>query len=408
MAKATGGITISGTIDGTSVIGEIAVINGPLLQYFDGATVKPDWNAKWANGAGASQVPILYPKMHDTASGADLTGSVSLTRVTYNDTTITWGNDGKATAPSIVAGKLLKTTYTYGTDTIECVKFIGNPASESTNPDDDRIAFYGTCVSSGGQVNFSNVGIDIQIRRLESTETHDVYLTVPTGYDSFISRLGTGATKATRRLATLMKNGDEVNIASMSGYVFKWADITDKSVRELSNGNGITISTTNITNDTITIDAAAVNSMMLLRCRCYDGSDAGANVVATYVVPIFDLSDELQVRWKVGPYPYNASNAEVEYVGDEDSSQQIQLRKGDAMVFRPVIFNRQTGEAASAFSSVDWDFSYDDSNGNEVTPTTAATTKYAVITYNDVVQNVSGTLTKRSIRLSATTKTDVQ
>ena len=62
MAKATGGITISGTIDGTSVIGEIAVINGPLLQYFDGATVKPDWNAKWANGAGASQVPILYPK----------------------------------------------------------------------------------------------------------------------------------------------------------------------------------------------------------------------------------------------------------------------------------------------------------------------------------------------------------
>lgn len=409
MAKrATGGITITGTIDGTSVMGEVAVINGPLLQYYDGASVKPDWAAKWADGAGANLVPICYPKMHDSASGADLTGTVSLTEVRYNDTPITWGNDGKATAPSIIAGKLLKTTYTYGDKTIEVVKFIGNPASEATNPDDDRIAFYGTCVSGGGQVTFKNVGKAVEIRRLESTERYDIYLTVPSAYESYISRQASGATKGTRRLASLMKNGEAVSVGSMSGYEFRWADITDKSEKALSNGNGITISTTSVANDTITIDAAAVDSMMLLRCRCYDGSGASANVVATAVVPLFDLSDELQVRWMVSNYPWAQSNAETEYVGDEDSSQVIAMRRGDKLVFRPVVFNRSTGAAASAFSDVDWDFSMDDSDGHEVTPTTAPTAKYAILTHGDVTKTEGGVLMARPIHLSATSKTDVE
>lgn len=405
--RAIGGITITGTIDGTSVMGEVAVINGPLLQYFDGAAVKPDWAAKWADGAGANLVPTLYPKMHDSATGADLTGTVSLTEVRYNDTVVVWGQDGKATAPSIIAGKLLKTTYTYGANTIEVVKIIGNPASEATNPDDDRIAFYGTCVSGGGQVAFQNVGKNIEIRRLESTERYDIYLTVPENYESYISRQASGATKPTRRLATLMKNGEAVSASAMTGYVFKWADITDKTVQELSNGNGITISTTTVSGDTITIDEAAVNSMMLLRCRCYDGSGANANVVATAVIPVFDLSDELQVRWMVSNYPWSSGNTETEYVGDEDSSQVIQMRRGDQLVFRPVVFNRSTGQAASAFSTMDWDFSMDDSDGQEVTPTTAATDKYAVLTYADVTQTVNGTLKARPIHLSATTRIDV-
>lgn len=407
MAKrATGGITITGTIDGTSVMGEVAVINGPLLQYYDGASVKPDWAAKWADGAGANLVPICYPKMHDSASGADLTGTVSLTEVRYNDTLITWGNDGKATAPSIIAGKLLKTTYTYGDKTIEVVKFIGNPASEATNPDDDRIAFYGTCVSGGGQVTFQNVGKAVEIRRLESTERYDIYLTVPENYESYISRQASGATKATRRLASLMKNGEAVSVGSMSGYEFRWADITDKSEKALSNGNGITISTTSVTNDTITIDAASVDSMMLLRCRCYDGSGAGANVVATAVVPVFDLSDELQVRWMVSNYP--SGTTETEYMGDEDSSQVIAMRSGDSLKFRPVVFNRSTGAAASAFSGVDWNFSLDDSDGQEVTPTTAPTAKYAILTYGDVTKTEGGVLIARPLHLSATSQTDVE
>lgn len=407
MAKrATGGITITGTIDGTSIMGEVAVINGPLLQYYDGASVKPDWAAKWADGAGANLVPICYPKMHDSASGADLTGTVSLTEVRYNDTPITWGNDGKATAPSIIAGKLLKTTYTYGDKTIEVVKFIGNPASEATNPDDDRIAFYGTCVSGGGQVTFQNVGKAVEIRRLESTERYDIYLTVPENYESYISRQASGATKATRRLASLMKNGEAVSVGSMSGYEFRWADITDKSEKALSNGNGITISTTSVANDTITIDAAAVDSMMLLRCRCYDGSGASANVVATAVVPVFDLSDELQVRWMVSNYP--SGTTETEYMGDEDSSQVIAMHSGDSLKFCPVVFNRSTGAAASAFSGVNWKFRPVDSDGREVTPTIAPTAKYAILTYGDVTKTEGGVLMARPIHLSATSQTDVE
>jgi hypothetical protein len=131
-------------------------------------------------------------------------------------------------------------------------------------------------------------------------------------------------------------------------------------------------------------------------------------VVATAVVPVFDLSDELQVRWMVSNYPWAQSNAETEYVGDEDSSQVIAMRSGDKLVFRPVVFNRSTGAAASAFSGVEWNFSLDDSNGQEVTPTTAPTAKYAILTYGDVTKTEGGVLMARPIHLSATSKTDVE
>lgn len=405
MGNINGGITISGVIDGSSVLGEIAVINGPLLQYYDGASVKPDWAAKYATNP--SSVPTLFPKMHDSATGEDLTGSVSLTRVTYNDTDITWGANGIATAPAIVANKLKKESYSYGGRNIECVKFIGNPANESTNPDDDRIAFYGTCVSSGGAITFSNVGTNIEIRRLESTDVLDVYISVPSGYDSYIKRNGTtGQTVPTRRLATLVKNGEPVSAADMTGYVFEWADITNKTVNVLSNSNpGITIGNTlGSFTDTITIDEAAVDSMMTLRCRVYE-DNTKAKTIATGITTVFDFSDELQVRWMVGNHQTGGLPA-TEYIGDEDSSQQIIMRKGDKLRFSPMVFVRKSGEAASAFSSATWTFRFDDNNGDEIDPSTLdtqPTTTYAVLAYTDVVKQQSGTLVKRPVHISCTT-----
>ena len=418
MANATGGITITGTIDGTSVLGEVAVVNGPLLQYYDDAKFSPNWATIYNNGAGVASVPTLYPKMYDSSSGADLTGTVSLTNITYNNDSVTFNSTtGIASAPSIVAGKLLKTTMPYGTATIECVKIIGNPANAATNPDDDRIAFYGTCTSGGGQIRFNNIGKDIQIRHLEDTDVNDIYLTVPTGYESYISRNATtGETVATRRLATLVKNGEPVTVSTLTGYEFRWADITDKNDKPLSNSTSITISTSSggVTNDTITIDAGAVNSMMLLRCRMFDGSGASANLVATSVVPVFDLSDELQVRWMVRDST-NSTATEVEYIGDEDSSQQIVMRSGSSLRFRPVIFNRQTGGQATAFSNIRWEFGFDDNNGDELNDIinspvekTDPLPHYAIIDYNDVVKTVGGVKTRRPVHLSATTQTDVQ
>lgn len=406
MGNINGGITISGVIDGSSVLGEIAVINGPLLQYYDGASVKPDWAAKYATNP--SSVPTLYPKMHDSATGEDLTASVSLTRVTYNDTDITWGQNGIATAPAIIANKLKKENYSYGGSTIECVKFIGNPANESSNPDDDRIAFYGTCVSSGGAITFSNVGTNIEIRRLESTDVFDVYISVPAAYDSYIKRnVSTGQTVPTRRLATLVKNGEPVSAADMAGYYFEWADITNKTVSVLSNGDpGITIGTTlSPFTDTITIDEAAVDSMMTLRCRVYE-DNTKAKTVATGITTVFDFCDELQVRFMVGAYPWSSGDPETEYVGDEDSSQQIMMRKNEKLRFRPVVFVRESGQEASAFSSANWTFSFDDNAGNEIDPSTldtAPTSKYAVLAYSDVVKSQSGTLVKRPVHISCTT-----
>ncbi len=405
MGNINGGITVSGVIDGSSVIGEVAIENGPLLQYYDGANVSPNWATIYSTSP--SLVPIAYPKMYDSATGEDLTGTVLLSRVTYNDTDVTFGSNGVATAPAIVANKLKKENYTYGGKTIEVVKFIGNPADATSNPDDDRIAFYGTCVSAGGAITFANVGKNIEIRRVESTDVYDVYISVPSTYNSFIKRnAATGGTLPTRRLATLVKNGEPVSQSVMANYVFEWADITNKTVRTLSNDSGITIGTTTHASDTITIDEAAVNSMMTLRCRIYEDSTK-AKTIATGVTTVFDFSDELQVRWFVAPYPYSSGDPETEYIGDEDSSQQVVMRKGNKLRFRPVVFVRESGQQASAFADADFTFSFDDNAGDEInanTLDTAPTAKYAVLAYSDVVKQQSGTIVKRPVHISCTTQ----
>lgn len=413
MGNINGGITISGVIDGSSVLGEIAVINGPLLQYYDGAGVNPDWAAKYATNP--SSVPTLYPKMHDSATGEDLTGTVALTKVVYGDTgsenEVSWNpSTGIATAPAIVAGKLKKESYSYGGSTIECVKIIGNPASESQNPDDDRIAFYGTCVSSGGVVNFSNVGTSIEIRRQESTDVFDVYISVPSAYDSYIKRnSATGEIIPTRRLATLVKNVEPVSASEMTGYVFEWADITNNTVRVLTNSSpGITITNTlGSFGDTITIDNAAVDSMMTLRCRVYEDSTK-AKTIATGITTVFDFSDELQVRWMVGNYPWETGDPETEYVGDADSSQQIVMRRNDELRFRPVVFVRESGLVAQAFSSATWSFTYRDNGGSPIEENTLKeaahiTNKFTILAYDDVVKTQSGTKVKRPVRINCTT-----
>ena len=129
MGRVSGGINISGVIDGATAITEVCALNRPLLQYFDKARFSPDFASLWNNGNGANDVPTVIVKAFDSATGADVSDTVSLTTVYYNDAAITWGNGGIATAPDIVAGKLLKTTY--GEKKIPCVKFIGNVADSN-------------------------------------------------------------------------------------------------------------------------------------------------------------------------------------------------------------------------------------------------------------------------------------
>ena len=421
MATAKGGITITGTIDGTSVLGEIAVVNGPLTQYYDGATVTPDWAAMWGGGTGTQkdQVPILYPKLHDASTGADLTGTVSISSVTYDSTAngvddgtaITWGNDGVATAPSFVAGKLLKTTMTYGTGTIECVKIIGNLADGSLNPDDDRIAFSGTCVSNGGAVSFVNIGRSIEIREQESTNILDIYLETPSTGQTYISRNETtGKTVPTIRKAILTKNAATLASTEYPNRVFKWFDITDENETELTGSTaGISISTDDFTNDTISIDDDAVQSMMLLCCRCYENSSS-STPIASEVIPIFDLSDELQVRWAVYQGVNVHTGTPTMYIGDEDNSQQLQIRSGGAYTFCPIIYNRSTGTAAtdSSYTGATWAFGYDDNDGNPIAsltnqPHTSGWYGQTVV-YDDVVLTNGATHAKyvRPVHLSAT------
>ncbi len=398
MGRVSGGINISGVIDGATAITEVCALNRPLLQYFDKARFSPDFASLWNNGNGANDVPTVIVKAFDSATGADVSDTVSLTTVYYNDAAITWGNGGIATAPDIVAGKLLKTTVSYGGKNIPCVKFIGNVADSNTNPDDDFIYFDGTCVVGGGQISFKKAGRPVMIREIESTTAgFDLILTVPNNMSGSIYRAASGAPVSTKRVATLFKNGNPLDAAAMAGFTFEWADITYDNVINLTGSStGITISQTLIANDTITLAESAVDSLMQLRCIV---KDAQQNVVAVGMCGVPDLCDELQCGWMVSDYPGN--NTEVEF----SNMDRVDIRDGGAKKFRP--FVKTGGVPAQAFANQDWTFGLDNNNGDAVATTSLVTSgavgnRYIIIAYGDVVQTNNGIKTKRPLVLSAT------
>lgn len=398
MIRVSGGINISGTIDGTTAITEVCALNRPLLQYYDGATFSPNFATIYNNGSGANDVPTVIVKAFDSASGADVSSTVSLTTVYYNDTAITWGNNGIATAPDIVAGKLLKTTTSHGEHTVPCVKFIGNVADSNTNPDDDFISFDGTCVVGGGQISFKKAGRPVMIREIESTTAgFDLILQVPNNMSGSIYRAASGAPVSTKRVATLFKNGNPLNAASMAGFTFEWADITYDTVINLTGSStGVTLSQTLMANDTITLAESAVDSLMQLRCIV---KDAQQNTVAVGMCGVPDLCDELQCGWMVSDYPGN--NTEVEF-GNLD---RVDIRDGGAKKLRP--FVKTGGVAATAYSNQNWTFGMDDNTGAAVANNTLVTSgaidnKYIIIAYGDVVKTNNGVKTKRPLVLSAT------
>ena len=401
MKTINGGIGITATIDGTTLVKEVVVERKPLLQYYDKSTYIPNFAEIYAGAGGESLVSRVYVRIFDGATGNDVTATQSLTAIKYNGTEVRFNDQtGVASSPALVAGKLKKTTMTYpgASDGIECILVIGNLAS-SQNVDDDYISFDGTCVVGGSQVAFENARKDILIREIESTTSgNDLVLQVPEGGRSDIHRDGSGAAVSTSRIATLYKNGNPMDASDLSGITFEWADITfgDDVTPLTAQSTGITIGQTNVAGDTITLAEAAVDGLMQLRCIARkDG-----NIIAAGVCAVPDLSDELQCGWRVAD---NTAGAVAKEYANGDS---IDLRDGEpAKVFTP--FVKSGGVEATAYSNSNWVFGLDDNAGNAVATSSlvtegAANTKRVIIAYGDVVKVANNVKTKRNLILSAT------
>ena len=398
MKRVSGGLNITGTIDGTTLITEVVVERKPLLQYFDRTTYRPDFAAIYAGAGGESLVPRIHVRAYDSATGADVTGTQSLTAYKYNGTSITFNpTTGVATAPAIVRDKLKLSTMTYSGQTIECILVIGNLAAQN-NTDDDFISFDGTCVVGGSQVSFANARKEILIREIQSTTSgNDLILRVPENESSYIYRAASGSPVATRRIATVYKNGIPLESADLAGVTFEWADITYDDVIALTGSStGVTLSQTLVSGDTIQLAEAAVDGLMQLRCIAKDSS---GNTIAVGICGVPDLSDELQCGWRMANNTNGATPVELANL------DTVQIRDGEAKVFTPYV--RIGGEEASAYSNSNWTFGLDDNNGDAVQASSlltasAVNNKRAIIAYGDVVKVVNGVKTKRPLMLSAT------
>ena len=92
MNRVNAGLVISGTIDGTTVAYDIMVVDAAgnpasLTQYYDETRCTPDWANIWQNGTAAEKatLPRIIIRAFDTSSGQDITSTLNITNIYYND-----------------------------------------------------------------------------------------------------------------------------------------------------------------------------------------------------------------------------------------------------------------------------------------------------------------------------------
>lgn len=412
MNQVNAGLVVTGIIDGTTIVYEVAVVEADgsptsLTQYYDESKCVPDWEDIYTNGTTAqkSTLPRIIIKAYDTSTGQDITNTVNITNVYYNGNLIGFTSNISNNTGG-VPGLLKKDIFSYNGSNIPCIMMIGNPADSLLNPDDDRITFDGTVVSGGGQVSFSGIGKDVAIRPVQSANAgFSVELLVPTNIPKFIMTNNNNEVVSTQRIARLYYNGIPVNVSNMTGYQFKFYDITGPSEVLLASGNGISFSTTNVSGDTIAVGAAAVDCLMTIRCKILDANN---NELASGTSAIYDLSDPYSVKWIVADSSSGTNG--VEYTGVEP---RVSMRSGQTKYFIPKLLTEKgdTFPQGSAAANVTWTFNADDANtGASITglsgvPSSSGQT-YCSLAYSDVVQtDASGNKTLRPIKIHAQSST---
>lgn len=422
MGAISAGIIIDGVIDGTTVGYQVIVYGDmPLEQSYnqDSGACSPDWESIWNEikdlpsppSAKLAMLPRIYIKARDLASGEDVTSSINITSVKYNDSAVSWNGGGTAfDILKMVAKGDTKYGLQYNGNDIPCVMFIGNPADSQSNPDNDHVSFSGTVVTNGGQVNFTDLGKDVKIYpELSANTGYTVVLKVPDTYESYIY----DKKVSTKRIAKLWHDHSLVNPTN-TPHFFKFYDVTGATATQLVNTPGqIVISTTeddgiSVTGNTIEIFPDAVNSMMTLRCDVYAGTPAEpGELIASGLNVIYDTSDEYQTKWTIADT--SAFSSGTETVSNQNLSEgpRYSLRKGQKKYLKPTIVDKD-GTPVVFATTPTWAFNADSpDDGTDITDMADSNInnhtsgqEYCFIQYSDVIHTGN---VKRPVKIHAQT-----
>ena len=280
---ATGGVSINLLVNGDN-LNTTLNSTAPLYQTFKKGT--SDFKPNWATMSDSLR-PIVYPRIFSVMEGRTLTPTDVSWK--YNQVDIVFDGTGKATAPSIIAGKVQKVTY----NGAEALKMIGNVASD-TNNDSDTITFTGKVKSSGQDVMVSS---DITV--LVEEGTNNLYRLFLMMLDDVLDP-GQSSLQMT---AVLYNNGAQVS----ENVQFEFLKL-DNTVIRAKDPSGV-----------LAITPAMVDGELMVVGRAYIGSE----VVAQEQKQVWDSTDP--------------------YVIVCDQGNNVRQRAIDDVTYVFKVFNARTG-----------------------------------------------------------------
>lgn len=273
----SGGVNVSLLVNGDSLNTSLTS-TAALYQTFKKGTneFSPNWETV-ADG----QRPRIIPRVYSTNEAQEL----NVTGITwkYNGATMAFDGSGTCTAPSIAAGKVMKTTH----NGKEALKMIGNVASE-TNNDSDTIAFEGTVETSG-----QTVTVSAEITLLIEEASAGLYRLFLLTDDDVIDGDETDITLT----AELYNMGAKVN----SGVQYEFLDASGAELR--AKGSSATL----------TLTRAMIDSELMVVCKAYVGND----VVAQEQRQVWDSTDPYVIIGNQG--------TNVRQLGTEDTIHNFTL-----------------------------------------------------------------------------------
>lgn len=249
-------------LNGTSIIGRMGVINGPLRQEYEegGTRYSPDW-------ALAAIKPLVYAHLTRSENGSVLVPTS--TDLYYNGVKLEFDSAGLSTTGTMVGvfKKSLKTINVNGReyDNMICFEIVKNIAS-SSNMDNDTILLKGTAEIAGQTLTFDSISETVQIVKSVGGAT-TLYL------DG--DREVTDNLPAATLNANVLINGTAPD--NLNAFDFKWYKIKGTQASAFKQGASVTVTR-------IDVDGTS-------QFRCDLTKKGDSNIIAQAYIYVIDYTD---------------------------------------------------------------------------------------------------------------------
>jgi len=294
----SGSISLTALLNGTTLNGHAAVINGPLVQRYNKTTSTyiPNFATMSDNAK-----PFVYAHINRTDTGAIMVPTA--VTFAYNGVALSFDANGACTTTgyTTIFKKIVK-SVTIGSNTYQMpsLVIIGNLYS-SSNTDNDIITINGTCEIAGKSLSFAEISQLVTIGETEGNQ-YDLYMSA--SGDTYLNDTNNSV------VLTAHANLNGAQITDLSGYSIKWYKITTGGDVLLGSGQ------------TVTIGVGDVDSQMNIRCDILTSNAVVASAYGT----VYDASDPLEMQFAV--------------TGITGS----QIREGETAVITPHVVKRSSGE----------------------------------------------------------------